>query len=528
MKIISCYIEGFGRLKNKSFSFSEGLNRIVGDNGSGKTTLSVFIKAMLYGLSDTKKTDLSENDRRHYLPWDGSACGGSLEFSVGKKRYRAERSFGQKASLDSFILYDLATGKTSDDYSEALGKEIFGIDADGFERTVFLSERNLTEAGNNRTVSARLGYPMGFEGDVEGMDRALKILDDERKRYQKKGGAGEIANVSARIYQCESRLSELDALETRLKDEEKRIAQMTEELSRVEGSIKKTDGQRELAKLHRAGEREKKGLGGSETEELLINTEGTEKKRGIAQTLLAMGILLTLSGGILGLLYDALISVSAIGIALIAYALIKIKRIGKEKEKAEEQLNIKRSDAEERITALRRDIAVAEVTVRSLLSALEEKPALIVERDELLSLLKEGQDRLKIILLTTEMLKEASDSISSKYLGKTKESFEKYAELILGESDARYQMDTSFGVSRLEAGRARSAESYSKGTRELYYLGARLALVDSLYPDECPPLILDDPFLSFDDKKTEAALKLLGRLSADRQIIYFTASKSRS
>ena len=63
MKLIECYIESFGKLEGFKYNFSDGLNTVKADNGYGKTTLTVFIKAMLYGLDDTKKAKLEENDR---------------------------------------------------------------------------------------------------------------------------------------------------------------------------------------------------------------------------------------------------------------------------------------------------------------------------------------------------------------------------------------------------------------------------------------------------------------------------------
>ena len=50
----------------------------------------------------------------------------------------------------------------------------------------------------------------------------------------------------------------------------------------------------------------------------------------------------------------------------------------------------------------------------------------------------------------------------------------------------------------------------------------------SLYEKEKPFIILDDPFTAFDDHKTSAALKTLKEFSKERQVIYFTCSKSRS
>ena len=144
MKLIECYIENFGKLSKMKVDFSDGLNCILGDNGSGKTTLSVFIKVMLFGMTDTKKVSLDENDRKRYMPWQGGTFGGSLTFEAGGKIYRVERSFGSKASDDTFALFDTELGRESSDFTKNLGEELFAIDADGFERTVFLSEKSLS------------------------------------------------------------------------------------------------------------------------------------------------------------------------------------------------------------------------------------------------------------------------------------------------------------------------------------------------------------------------------------------------
>ena len=70
MKIKELYIENFGKLSKYKKSFTDGTNCIFEENGFGKTTLSVFIKAMLYGLDDTKKTSLDENERVDCYLWN--------------------------------------------------------------------------------------------------------------------------------------------------------------------------------------------------------------------------------------------------------------------------------------------------------------------------------------------------------------------------------------------------------------------------------------------------------------------------
>ena len=187
MRLKECYIVNFGKISDKKITFSDGLNSFVHENGWGKTTLTAFIRAMLFGLSDSKKTDIEENERKHYLPWNGGVCAGRLTFESSGKIYRIERSFGQKPSQDTFALYDAVTGNESHDFSENLGRELFGIDKDGFERTVFLSDRNLSGKNTNKTISEKLSDLSGAVGDVGVMDDALKLLDTRRKFYYKKG-----------------------------------------------------------------------------------------------------------------------------------------------------------------------------------------------------------------------------------------------------------------------------------------------------------------------------------------------------
>lgn len=209
MKIKELYIENFGKLSKFSATFTDGLNSFVEDNGYGKTTLSVFIKAMIYGFDDTRRQSLDENDRKKYTPWQGGAFGGYLVFEARGVNYRVERTFGSKASDDTYTLYNLNTGRVSSDFSASLGEELFGIDADGFERTVFLSEKNLSGKNTNQSISAKLSNLVGTEGDIGGFDEAIKLLDERRKFYQKRGGSGEIRDVENDISELEDKIKML-------------------------------------------------------------------------------------------------------------------------------------------------------------------------------------------------------------------------------------------------------------------------------------------------------------------------------
>ena len=114
-----------------------------------------------------------------------------------------------------------------------------------------------------------------------------------------------------------------------------------------------------------------------------------------------------------------------------------------------------------------------------------------------------------------------------KYLGKTKSGFEAYTKRISGD-EGGFAMDTDFSVSRIEGAKTHVTEAYSRGMRDLYNLAVRFALIDSLYENEEPFVILDDPFIAFDDEKSKKALEILREFAKERQIIYFTCSKSRT
>jgi DNA repair exonuclease SbcCD ATPase subunit len=66
----------------------------------------------------------------------------------------------------------------------------------------------------------------------------------------------------------------------------------------------------------------------------------------------------------------------------------------------------------------------------------------------------------------------------------------------------------------------------SRGTVDLVYLAVRLALVTVLTGGKHPPLLFDDPFITFDDRRRAGALALLRELSREHQVFLFTCSRT--
>ena len=248
MRILRLHVENFGKLQNVDLMPSKGLTVLHHENGWGKTTLAVFIKAMLYGLPATSKRSLDENERKKYTPWQGGAFGGSIEFETEKGRFRAERFFGAKEANDTFALYNLATNKPSNAYSAALGEELFGIDADGFERSTYLSQRSLVGSKDNNSISAKLGNLLDDVGDIGNYDVALAALDKRRSYYVKSGNRGAIAELEQERLSRQAELERCLRVDEAMREQEDQLDTLTTELLAVQKTSEET-----RARLAQAG-----------------------------------------------------------------------------------------------------------------------------------------------------------------------------------------------------------------------------------------------------------------------------------
>lgn len=69
------------------------------------------------------------------------------------------------------------------------------------------------------------------------------------------------------------------------------------------------------------------------------------------------------------------------------------------------------------------------------------------------------------------------------------------------------------------------AEYLSNGTWDQIYLALRLSFIDLIFQDTKVPIILDEAFVQYDDKRMQKALELLYSMKEKRQIIIFTCQK---
>ena len=263
MIIKSCYIESFGILEKRSFVFNEGLNIIEDDNGKGKTTLSVFIKAMFYGMEYSKKRkELTEREK--YLPWQGGNYGGRLVFAISGKEYEITRYFGKKKDEDFFELRDIATGKTSEDYSENIGEEIFGIDAESFERSIFISLDAKAPAMQD-SINAKLGDLIDNTDDINNFESAYGRLSELAKSLKplREGGEEKLIRRTERladeklraIKECEEAEKVCKELSEEKTGLEKRSRDIEDSLEDISEKVKKSASSEKLKRYNSINDR---------------------------------------------------------------------------------------------------------------------------------------------------------------------------------------------------------------------------------------------------------------------------------
>ena len=86
------------------------------------------------------------------------------------------------------------------------------------------------------------------------------------------------------------------------------------------------------------------------------------------------------------------------------------------------------------------------------------------------------------------------------------------------------EVNLAFSVFSPEYGDWVSVQSLSQGTLDQLYLCARLGIVRQVTQPATPPLIFDDPFVTFDDDRARRALELLKEVAREHQVIYLTST----
>ena len=125
------------------------------------------------------------------------------------------------------------------------------------------------------------------------------------------------------------------------------------------------------------------------------------------------------------------------------------------------------------------------------------------------------------------LLNRAKDNLANSYVDKVERGFKYYSDTLMEEGLGDVMVDNDLHLYIDEKGAVREVGSFSAGMIECIVLCMRLALVDALFGEEKPFLILDDPFVNLDDKHTKRAREMLDKIAQDHQVIYLVCNSNR-
>lgn len=244
MIIESIKITAFGRLRDKSYEFGEGLNIIEGENESGKSTLAAFIRYMLYGFPGrASSSDPGEKKKR--ISWQEGTAAGSMTVRAGGKRYRIERStvastgaHDRETYRETGSIIDLESGTAV--FPGVLAGELFlGVPEDVFVNTAFVGQVGSPRVGDGVAESID---NLLFSGDENiNAQRAMDKLDALRRSLlYKNGKGGELYDLERREEELTERLAVAQeknaavlAGEAELEDIGRRLDEVGRELAAV-------------------------------------------------------------------------------------------------------------------------------------------------------------------------------------------------------------------------------------------------------------------------------------------------------
>ncbi len=235
-------IKCFGRLQNLTLEFGERVNIIEGQNESGKSTIAGFIKYMLYGFEATEREgDIGE--RRKRINWQTGIAEGSMNVSVGGKKYLITRSTvmgessGRITYKEESSIIDLDSGTPAFGKRPA-GEVFFGVDRELFENTAFLGQvgdTSIKEGSVKEAIENIL-----FSGSEKlNIQRALSKISEKMESLYHQG------NTGGAIFDLVKRQEELEETLRATDDANKQILAKEAELHEIRARKEEAEERRE-------------------------------------------------------------------------------------------------------------------------------------------------------------------------------------------------------------------------------------------------------------------------------------------
>lgn len=226
MYIEKIHIDSFGKLTDFTLELDSGVNIIEGRNESGKSTVAAFIKFIFYGMPP--------RERKAAASWQTGGLSGSITVNDGEKILRIERSCSGNREIVQLI--DGETNMPIRGLIEDItpGELFFGVSADMFEATAFVSQLGGTVSGGAK-VSEGIENILFSADESVNTQKALSKLDGARAAIlHKNEKGGRLFELDGECAAMEVRLADALHVHDDILNKEAQLADLKEKYSEAE------------------------------------------------------------------------------------------------------------------------------------------------------------------------------------------------------------------------------------------------------------------------------------------------------
>ena len=508
MVITELYIKNFGMLSEKHIRFTDGVQVIYGENESGKSTLHGFIRAMLFVLERGRGKAAPKDDFTRYEPWENPGnYAGVLWFLCGGKQFRLERNFDRYTKRTALIC-ETDGEELSVEHGD-LEMLSGGMTAALYDSTVSIGQ--LAAAPGQELSRALENYAAGFcetggaDIDVNGALKCLKErLKDAEKALRRETGYREEKQRKL-LQECTYLEQDMADLEEEYREKEKILSGLRAKSGEEKKAPEIPDEQKTAEKPGRAGKFLAGGAAGvcvgilgSLWGQVMNSWQQTGSGSGL---LILSGLILLIGAGLL---------------AAGGYIFLTSGRgsKGPERQERDQQNSEKIRRIQWELDRIRAEWKEKEIRCSNLREeSREEEPG---ETEKKLA------GRCRALRTAEEQIRLAAAGLGRQ----TARSLNKKASDIFATlTDGRYrsvEIGDRLQISVWDGNRRIPAERLSRGTLEQIYFSVRMAAAEILQ-EEPMPLILDETFAFYDEKRLKSALKWLR--GQNRQVIILSCSR---
>lgn len=501
MKICELLLRNFGKFSGRSIELSDGIQILYGENESGKSTIHTFIKGMLFGMERGRGRAANKDAFSRYEPWENpNYYSGSLVFETGGRHFAVERNFDRyKRSVGIVCQEDGEVFREEDGDLEVL---LDGLGAAAYENTVSVAQLKAEPGLSLASELKNYATNCYITGD-SGLDltAALEKLEEGRKETDR-------------------------AIRDLMRAKQEKRDRTEQELSYIWRDIHRIEEDQEYLQEEIAVKRERmeqEEPKEPEVKQRLFDELRPEKWRVHPVEIICFIIMLVLSFLLIPRQWNGFVTI-VLFISGLIYIWNRMK-IGKKQVKTEPELILEEITPEEEKIPLEKllweyernaeELGEKRIQYENLRETLEELVEITGEY-------REYEEKKCALKLASERLEELAGTFQKKLKSDLNKRVSEIIREITGGNYTQLVLEEGLSLSLMCQGRKIPVEQVSRGTAEQVHFALRMAAVELMYEEEYP-VILDDTFVCYDDKRLACTLKWLSENK--RQVLLFTCQK---